>query len=780
MTCSAPRAERRASSSRLTTTVRPRNIGINVSNLTACGVPPEPPTSPLAVDTPDDPGRSITLTFHASYDETTGENDVREYSIYRRRVGQSSFGSPIYHVRAAGLSVYSFVNNESNSKRAEDAPEDGMSYEYYVTAWDCEPQESDPSDVAGPVISQPNGPDPATLTDVFDTPCDAGGNITLHFGASPDDEAGQPTFTGYRVYRGTSPGITAYKVRVRDVTATNSPNYTVHDVTNGLLPMSPDSTYYYVVRAVRTRDRVGGLEPTRAGDGVRRDRPAHPRSGRGHAGRLGPAAGTRVGGFGLGSLLAPGKVVGYEVRRRSESQSLYATVGVVLATGVESYTYRDTMLTPGALYTYYIRARDGGFNNADSNTLSGRGLAENELLPPLAFGAADEPCDENGAIRVTWNASPSDASGEMTHYRVFRGTSSGTYDFELPMVEATGDASYTLMDDQAHSGTHAPQLGITYYYVARSWNDYYSLQSPRSNESMVVSESTPTAPDMTNTRDTPNDGGRSITVTFARSEHDGNCDNSVTSYRIYRGTSPGSVGTFLGSLVALRQASYTFVDDLVWSVDPPYDGVQYYYAARAYAGALVSKLSNVDGPVMSVRDGTANEILFEDNFEIERGWTHGATAGTDDWQSGTPQGKNGGGLGNADPTQAVSGTVVWGTILGPAIGTYHTNSNSWLASPTIDCRNASNVKLIFKRWLNVERNTRDKADIEVKSQGTSWSRVWRNPSSDVTDSSWSSFELDITSKAAGKQDVQVRFIITTNGSNQYTGWNIDDFKLEKF
>lgn len=773
-------AERRAASTRLTTTVRPRNLGINASNLSACGVPPEPPSGLLAVDTPDDPGRSITLTFQASYDEMTGEQDVREYSIYRRRVGQSSFGAAIYRVLAAGQTIYTFVNDESHSKRAEDAPEDGVAYEYYVTAWDCEPQESNPSDVAGPVISQPNGPDPAVLTAVFDTPCDSGGDITVCFGASPDDQVSQSTFSGYRVYRGTSPGLTAYKVRVKDVAATHATSYVVHDVTNGLLPMSSDSTYYYVVRAVRTGiESIDSNEigPVWVSDGLARATLQLVEDMPGDWGQRLELSWTASPSE---ACTPPGKVILYEVRRRSEIQGSPMTIAAVIASDAETYTYRDTMLTPGVLYEYTIRARDGGFHLVDSNVLSGRPMAENELLPPVAFGAADEPCEETGAIRVSWSASPSDATGEMTHYRIFRGTSAGNYDFEMPMVEAVGDAGYSLVDDEAHSGANAPQLGLTYYYAARSWNSYYSLQSARSNESMVVAESTPTAPDVTNTQDTPNDGGRSITVVFARSDHDGICDNTVTSYRIYRGTTPSVVSTYLGTLTAMRQASYTFVDDLVWSVDPPYDGVQYYYAVRAYAGALVSKLSNVDGPVTSVRDGSANEIIFEDNFEIERGWTHGATTGTDDWESGTPAGLNGGGLGNPDPTQAASGTLVWGTELGPSNGIYHTNSSSWLASPKIDCRSANHVKLVFKRWLNVERSSRDKADIEVRSKSSGWTRLWRNPNSNVTDSSWSNFELDISSEAAREDEVQVRFIITTNSSNQYSGWNIDDFRLEKF
>lgn len=764
----------------LTTTVRPRNIGLNASGLSACGYPPQPPANVVAVDTPDDGGRSITLTFTASYDDVSGENDVREYSIYRRRVGQSSFGAAIYHMKATHTGAYTFVNDQTNSKRPEDAPEDGVTYEYYVTAWDCEPQESNPSDVAGPVVSQPNGPEPPTLTQVFDTPCDEGGDITIVFAASPDDQEGESSFTGYRVYRGTSPGITAYKVRVLDVASSQLSMYTVHDVTNSLLPMSPDSTYYYVVRGIRYG--VESVDSNQWGPVYVSNGLARPvlRSVEDMPGDFGQRLSISWDASPSEACTAPHAIVSYELLRRSEWETVWNPVFLQAALHEASYTWNDTLLTPEVEYTYMVRAQALLGDHVDSNTKSGRGTAENELVPPLAVRAEDEPCDPNGAIRISWNASPSDAAGEMTHYRIFRGTQPGVYDYEMAWIEATGDATYSIVDDASNSGSRAPQLGVTYYYVGQAHNDYYSIHSGNSNESMVLAESTPTAPDVTIAQDTPNDGGRSITVEFDRSDHDGSCDNTVTFYKVYRGTSPTLVSTFIGSVVALQQPSYTFVDNLVYSLDPPYDGVPYYYAIRAYASELVSKLSNVAGPVVAVRDGTANEIIWADNFELDRGWTHGALSGTDDWQVDVPRGLHGSSLGYPDPSQAVSGTRLAGTKLGPTSGTYNRSAKRWFLSPKVDCRNASRVKLVFKRWLNVERSSRDQADIEVTSQGAGFTRVWRNPSANVTDSAWATFELEITSTAAGKRDVQVRFVLTSNSSNEFTGWNIDDFVLEKF
>lgn len=779
-TNSESRESSQQSSTMLTTTVRPRNIGLNSSNLSACGNPPYAPSSLTAIDTPEDAGRSITITFPGSYDDTAGENDVREYSVYRRRVGQSSFGAPIYHIKAANASSYSFINDETNSKKPEDAPLDGVEYEYYVTSWDCEPQESNPSDIAGPVASQPNGPQPPTITAAFDTPCDEGGDITVAFQASSDDNASQTYFTGYRVYRGTSSSITAYKARVLDVTMTHAPSYTVHDVTNSLLPMAADSTYYYVVRAVR-RDiesvDSNQLGPVYVSDGLAKptlrlveDMPAD----------FGQRLELTWDASASEACSSPHNVTTYVVRRRALGTSTFMESGRVTAVGNPSYVFRDTLLSPGVEYQFYIRAEDASGGSADSNTMNGRGTAENQLLPPLSLAAADDPCDPDGAIKVTFVASPSDALREATHYRIWRGTAAGTYTYELPQVEATSASTYTVIDDQAHSGSNAPQLGVTYYYMAKTYNETYSLLSSASNESSALAEATPTAPDVTTLVDTPNDGGRSITLSFARSDHDGSCDNTVTLYKVYRGTSSSSVSTNVGLVVATRSATYTFVDDLLGSLNPPVDGVQYYYAVRAYAGLLVSKLSNVGGPVVSVQDAVTNVALWADDFETDKGWTHGATSGTDNWQRGAPAGLYGTTLGYADPTAAVQGTNVIGTKLTGTNGIYARNSSMWIQSPKVDCRSGSNVQLVFKRWLNVEQRSRDAAEIYVRSRNNGWTRMWRNPTTATTDNGWSTFTLDISSVAGGERDVQVQFWITSNSSNDYTGWNIDDLKIEKF
>ncbi|MEK7326620.1 MAG: hypothetical protein AAB217_15350, partial [Chloroflexota bacterium] len=68
--------------------------------------------------------------------------------------------------------------------------------------------------------------------------------------------------------------------------------------------------------------------------------------------------------------------------------------------------------------------------------------------------------------------------------------------------------------------------------------------------------------------------------------------------------------------------------------------------------------------------GALTQIYFSD-FEgaSDAGWTHGAVAGQDDWQRGTPLGLAG------DPSAAATGQKCWGTDLGlPGDGAYSASS----------------------------------------------------------------------------------------------------------
>lgn len=162
--------------------------------------------------------------------------------------------------------------------------------------------------------------------------------------------------------------------------------------------------------------------------------------------------------------------------------------------------------------------------------------------------------------------------------------------------------------------------------------------------------------------------------------------------------------------------------------------------------------------------------IWSDDFEIsDNGWTHGGS-GQDDWMRDVPTGNGG-----YDPADAFSGTKIWGNDLGPSgyNGNYQSNVNNWLESPNIDCSGQTGVHLRYRRWLTVEKGQYDQAKILVNGN-----TVWQNDlSSDHIDIDWELHEIDISAYADNNPNVKLRFTLTTNGSNVFGGWNIDDLKV---
>jgi hypothetical protein len=169
-------------------------------------------------------------------------------------------------------------------------------------------------------------------------------------------------------------------------------------------------------------------------------------------------------------------------------------------------------------------------------------------------------------------------------------------------------------------------------------------------------------------------------------------------------------------------------------------------------------------------------VYFSDDFESvgDNGWSHGGAG--DDWQRGTPVGLggSGGAFTWADPTAAVSGTKVWGNDL-TTDGNYLSNASNMLTSPSIDLSGASGTKLRYSRWLSVETATFDQATTSVN--GT---QLFANGNSTPhIDTDWAQEEFDI-GFADGNAATQLVFDLTSNGTRNLGGWNVDDVSLFSF
>ena len=159
-------------------------------------------------------------------------------------------------------------------------------------------------------------------------------------------------------------------------------------------------------------------------------------------------------------------------------------------------------------------------------------------------------------------------------------------------------------------------------------------------------------------------------------------------------------------------------------------------------------------------------LIFQELLNSDPGWS---TQG--DWAFGVPSGIAG------DPSSGFTGSNVYGYNLA---GAYSDNIalTHYLISPAIDCTDFTFVHLSFQRWLGIESRTWDLATIDVSRDGSTWSNVWANPSSTISEWQWTNIIVDISDIADEESTVYIRWGLgPTDGSVVYCGWNLDDIEL---
>lgn len=160
--------------------------------------------------------------------------------------------------------------------------------------------------------------------------------------------------------------------------------------------------------------------------------------------------------------------------------------------------------------------------------------------------------------------------------------------------------------------------------------------------------------------------------------------------------------------------------------------------------------------------------VYEFPFDSDPNWT-----ATGDWAFGTPLGS---GSYMRDPTSGYTGSYVYGYNLA---GDYTNNMTAQtLTSTAMDCSAYRRVQLRFRRWLGIEAATFDQAQVQVSTNGTTWTNVWQHSGTAIQEASWSLQTLDLSSFADEQAAVQVRWVIgPTDGTGTAPGWNIDDVEI---
>ncbi len=171
-------------------------------------------------------------------------------------------------------------------------------------------------------------------------------------------------------------------------------------------------------------------------------------------------------------------------------------------------------------------------------------------------------------------------------------------------------------------------------------------------------------------------------------------------------------------------------------------------------------------------------VIFADDFSSNQGWT--GLGGVGEWTIGACVG---GGTGSyLDPTDDHSSSgdnQVLGNDLTSA-GTYNSGiAEDWVYSPVIDCGGRTGVELRYWHWLGCESSSYDHAKFEVNN-GDSWVNLFSNGGSNQ-ESSWTEEYYDLSATADDNPAFQMRWSIgPSDGSVEYSGWNIDDIELKGY
>jgi len=197
---------------------------------------------------------------------------------------------------------------------------------------------------------------------------------------------------------------------------------------------------------------------------------------------------------------------------------------------------------------------------------------------------------------------------------------------------------------------------------------------------------------------------------------------------------------------------------------PPGTVIRYTVEAMRDDGSSIAFPQNPADPEYQLFVGPAIPIWCEP-MDHDPMWTQDGNYGTE-WQWAQSLGAAG------DPVGAHTGTNNFGTQVG-GNGFYRAVTSTWAETPAIDVSSYAQVHLQYWRWLTVEDRTYDAATIEVNGQ-TAWQNaISPGATLNHVDREWRFQDLDLTPYITGGT-ASVRWTLTSDSSNQFGGWNLDD------
>ncbi|MDD1756995.1 MAG: fibronectin type III domain-containing protein, partial [Methanomassiliicoccales archaeon] len=377
----------------------------------ASATPASVPSAPLNLTAT--PGASQ-ITLNWTEPVSDGGSQITNYTIYR---GISSGGEVLLVVIGDALSyVDSLLTN-------------GQIYYYVISASSAIGE--------GPLSEEAHGKPPTTPSAPENLTAFSGDRQIALSWTSPGNDGGSP-ISGYRIYRGGSPGQLSLLTSVGDVLA-----YTDGGLENG-------RAYYYMVGAVNS---VGEGAPSFEAWATPSTVPSAPLG-------LQTLAGDRAIelNWTSPSYVGPGELYYHLLRDE-----------VVIWSG-PSTSYRDTQVTKGRLYSYQVAAQNSVGRGTNGSTMR-----------CSAFGPPDPPwglttAPGNGEVSLSWEEVNYSGPGLLTYsiyrdgWRIWSGNATDyldvsvhngmTYSYQVAASNAIGWSANSSMMSTAPQGPPTTPLGL--------------------------------------------------------------------------------------------------------------------------------------------------------------------------------------------------------------------------------------------------------------------------------------------------------------------------------
>ena len=471
------------------------------------GIPGQPPSAPIGLAA--SPGnRQAILTWSPPADN--GGLAITSYSIYR---GNFSGGETL-------LTTIGNVLTYTNTGLTN-----GQAYYYRVSAWNAMGEGAKSNEASTTPAVPPSEPSDLIANGGI-------GQVSLQW-LPPIDNGGSPV-TGYRVYKGTSPGGETLLV-----TLGNVQTYLDGGLNKG-------TTYYYQVTALNAvgegrrsveRSATTAVEPTAP-------RNPYAVAGNGQV-RLSWSAPSLDGG-------AP--ITNYRIYKGTSpsGEIFFHELGNVL-------TYIDAGLTNEQAYYYLVSAVN----------VIGEGIASGEVSATPTAGPSAPSAPQNlqafagnRQVTLTWVAPASDGGAPITSYRIYAGPASSG----KSMVAETGN-QLSFVDRGLTNGE------MRFYEIAAV---NAAGDGARSNEASATPRTVPGQP----VGLTAVAGNGQVTLSWTAPAEDGG--SAVTGYKVYRGTFSGQLTllTTLGNVLTYLDTGLT-------------NSQVYYYMASAVSAVGEGQGSNV-------------------------------------------------------------------------------------------------------------------------------------------------------------------------------------------